>query len=431
MNDNFESLRNNFSLELLLSGSFLIQLIVIVGAIGAAFFLEKLIRKNIIKNADEKKLVLNDTFKILRPLFMVGILAFFKYFLDSSQPTRLLYITLTILGALIIIRLTIILFRYLLQPGPWLRTLENTIATIIALIFISNAFGAIGDFTDFLSNIQFTFGSQTLSLLIILETIIGVITAIIVAMTLAQFLENRLMKIENSKLDMNKKIMFGKVLRIALYVFAIVIALNTVGVDLTFLTVFGGAFGVGLAFGMQKIASNYISGFIILVDKSVRIGDILEVGEHYGRVSSIKSRFTVLKRLDGVEVVIPNESWISENIINYTYSDRKTKVALDIQISYSSSVDKAFEIILKAVKNERRVLDNPAPNIFLKEFADSGINIHASIYINDPEEGSLGLKSDLYRKIWVEFQNNGIDIPFPTRTVQVINQKDPLNTDKY
>jgi len=424
MNNNFEFLKNNFSLELLLSGPFLIQLAVILGAISLAFFLERVIRKNIIKNIDQKVLVLKDTFKILRPIIMAGTISLIKYFLDNSQPTRVLYIALTILGALIVIRLTIILFRYLLRPGPWLRPMENTIAAVIALMFIFNAFGVIDDFKYFLSEIQFTFGSQTLSLLIILQVIFGVIIAVLIAMTLAQFLENRLMKIENSKLDMNQKIMFGKILRISLYVFAIIVALDTVGVDLTFFTIFGGAFGVGLAFGMQKIASNYICGFIILIDKSVRIGDILEVGEHYGRVSLIKSRFTVLKRLDGVEVVIPNESWISENIINYTYSDRKTKVPLDIQISYSSSVDKAFEIILKAVKNEPRVLDNPAPQVFLKEFGDSGINLHASIYINDPEDGSLALKSDLYRTIWDEFQKNDIGIPFPTRTVEVLNQKE-------
>ena len=423
MNNNFEFLKNNFSLELLLSGPFLIQLAVIFSAISLAFFLEKIIRKNIIKDVGEKALFLSDTFKIVRPIVMAGIISLLKYFLDSSQPTRLLYITLTILAALIVIRLTIILFRYLLRPGPWVRAMENTIATLIALIFISNAFGVIDDLKYFLSNIEFTFGSQTLSLLIVFQVIFGVIVAILIAMTVAQFLENRLMKIENSKLDMNQKIMFGKILRISLFVFAIIIALDTVGVDLTFFTIFGGAFGVGLAFGMQKIASNYICGFIILIDKSVRIGDILEVGEHYGRVSLIKSRFTVLKRLDGVEVVIPNESWISENIINYTYSDRKTKVPLDIQISYSSSVDKAFEIILTAVKNESRVLDNPAPQVFLKEFGDSGINLHASIYINDPEDGSLALKSDLCRTIWDEFQKNGIGIPFPTRTVEVINQK--------
>jgi small-conductance mechanosensitive channel len=150
------------------------------------------------------------------------------------------------------------------------------------------------------------------------------------------------------------------------------------------------------------------------------------VGEHYGQVSVIKSRFTVLKRLDGIEVVIPNESWISENIINYTFSDRKTKVPLDIQISYSSSVDKAFEIILAAVNDEPRVVDNPKPTVFLKAFADSGIDLHASIYVSDPEEGSLGLKSDLYRKIWKNFQEQGIDIPYPHRTVEVISKENKI-----
>ena len=125
MNNNFEFLKNNFSLELLLSGPFLIQLAVILGAISLAFFLERVIRKNIIKNVDQRVLVLNDTFKILRPIIMAGTISLIKYFLDNSQPTRVLYIALTILGALIVIRLTIILFRYLLRPGPWLRAMEK------------------------------------------------------------------------------------------------------------------------------------------------------------------------------------------------------------------------------------------------------------------------------------------------------------------
>ena len=184
---------------------------------------------------------------------------------------------------------------------------------------------------------------------------------------------------------------------------------------------FGGAFGVGLAFGMQKIASNYISGFIILLDKSIHIGDILSIGEHYGVVTVIRSRYTVLKKLDGIEVIIPNETLISENIINHTLTDRKSRISIDVQISYKSSVDKAFEIMLNSAKNESRVLNDPEPSVFLMKFADSGIDLMLSFYIVDPEEGSWGLKSDIYREIWNEFQKHNIEIPYPYRTVEIIN----------
>ena len=137
----------------------------------------------------------------------------------------------------------------------------------------------------------------------------------------------------------------------------------------------------------------------ILLDKSIHIGDILMVGEHYGVVTLIRSRYTVLRKLDGIEVIIPNETLISENIINHTLSDRKSRISIDVQISYKSSVDKAFEIMLNAAKNESRVLNDPEPTVFLMKFADSGIDLMLSFYILDPEEGSWGLKSDIYREI--------------------------------
>ena len=216
-------------------------------------------------------------------------------------------------------------------------------------------------------------------------------------------------------------VMISKVMRIALYIIAIIVTLSSLGLNLTFLSVFGGAFGVGLAFGLQKIASNYISGFIILLDKSIHIGDILTIGEHYGVVTVIRSRYTILKMLDGIEVIIPNETLISENIINHTLSDRKSRVSVDVQISYKSSVDKAFEIMLNAAKNEVRVLNDPEPSVYLMKFADSGIDLMLSFYIVDPEEGSWELKSNVYREIWSEFQKHGIEIPYPHRMIEIIN----------
>jgi small-conductance mechanosensitive channel len=186
--------------------------------------------------------------------------------------------------------------------------------------------------------------------------------------------------------------------------------------------VLGGAFGVGLAFGMQNIASNYITGFIILMDKSIRIGDVLTIDGHYGMVTLIRSRYTVLKKLDGVEVIIPNEKLMSQNIINHSLSDRKARVSIDIQISYTSSVDKAFKIMLNAANSEKRVIDDPEPVTYLIGFGDNGIDLSLAFYILDPEEGSLSLKSDINRRIWNDFQEQGIEIPYPHRTVEIINK---------
>ena len=190
---------------------------------------------------------------------------------------------------------------------------------------------------------------------------------------------------------------------------------------MSFLSYFGGAFGLGLAFGMQKIAANYVSGFLLLSDESVRVGDVLQIGKEHGKVTAVKARYTAIKKVDGVEILIPNEKLLMGEIINLTFTNTKVKIPLNIQISYESSIDKAFEIILKACKKEKRIIKDPKPSVFVEEFADSGINLHISCYIDDPQNGYMTLKSDLYRNIFKEFNKNKIEIPYPHRTV--INKK--------
>ena len=194
--------------------------------------------------------------------------------------------------------------------------MENTIASLVWVIVALYLFGLLSPIRETLDQVQFSFGDNNFSLFLVFQVIFGSALAVLFAVTLGQFIENRLMKVD--QLDMNARVMLNKVFKITLYVVAVVVALSSIGLDLTFLSVFGGAFGVGLAFGMQKIASNYVCGFIILLDKSIHIGDILMVGEHYGVVTLIRSRYTVLRKLDGIEVIIPNETLISENIINHT-----------------------------------------------------------------------------------------------------------------
>ena len=184
-----------------------------------------------------------------------------------------------------------------------------------------------------------------------IQAIFAIFLAILIAMTICRFFENKLLN--KSQLDPNARVMIGKVFRIFLYFIAVVVSLSSFGINLTFLSVLGGAFGVGLAFGLQNIASNYITGFIILMDKSIHIGDVLTIDGHYGIVTLIRSRYTVLKKLDGVEVIIPNEKLMSQNIINHSLTDRKARIVADVQIGYNSSVDLAFEIMLDAAKKEK------------------------------------------------------------------------------
>jgi small-conductance mechanosensitive channel len=422
----FEILKNNFNLEFLLSFSTLMEFIIIVTAGIIVFFLHQWSIASIANSSKGNWKLAGDAFsKIVNPIIFSIIILISSYILNLYQDTNLLDIAQILAMALILIRLVVYLVRYILQPNPLLNAYENILSFMLWIFVALYLFGILKPILNTLESITFSFGEKAFSILLVIQLLIGIFVSIIVAMTLGRFIENRLMKI--NQLSLNGRVMINKVLRIALYVIAVVIALDTIGLDLTFLSVFGGAFGVGLAFGMQKIASNYISGFTILLDKSVQIGDILTIGEHYGIVNSIQSRYTVLRKLDGVEVIIPNETLIAENIVNHTSSDRKVRVAIDIQIGYNSSVDEATKIMLSCCNAQDRVIkENPEPTVYLMNFGESGIDLKLVFFILDAEEGTYRLRSDINKEIWKQFTERNIEIPFPQRVIH-INKNDNID----
>jgi small-conductance mechanosensitive channel len=202
----------------------------------------------------------------------------------------------------------------------------------------------------------------------------------------------------------------------------VLIALQAVGIDLTLLTVFGGALGVGIGLGLQKLASNYIAGFTILLDRSIRLGDMITVDNRTGIVAEVTSRYVVVRGLDGVEAVVPNETLVTTTVLNHSYTSKEIRIAVNVQISYDCDVDQALKLMEAAARAEPRVLQAPnPPQAFLVRFADSGIDLELGVWINDPENGQLNLKSALNQTIWRSFQAHGIRIPFPQREVRVIS----------
>jgi len=184
--------------------------------------------------------------------------------------------------------------------------------------------------------------------------------------------------------------------------------------------VFGGALGVGLGFGLQKIAANYVSGFIILMDRSVSIGNQVTVDRHTGELTRMTARYVVVRNPDGTEAIIPNETIISSTVINHSYSDRRVRVPVQLQVGYRTDLDLAARIMEDAARRHPRVLRDPAPTMLVKQFAESGIDLELGVWIEDPQEGQSSLRSDLYREIWRDFQKHGIEIPYPQREVRVL-----------
>jgi small-conductance mechanosensitive channel len=203
-------------------------------------------------------------------------------------------------------------------------------------------------------------------------------------------------------------------------------ALTAAGLNLASLTVFGGALGVGIGFGLQKIVSNFISGFILLGDRSIRPGDVITVGDNYGLVKELRARYIVVLNRDGVETLIPNENLVTTDVINWSYSDRKVRVRIPVQISYNDDPEEGMAIMLEAGKSHPRALKDPAPVVRLMEFADSGVALELRVWMTDPQEGVGNIRSDINLAIWHGFKAAGITIPFPQRDVNLRYMNSPI-----
>jgi small-conductance mechanosensitive channel len=189
------------------------------------------------------------------------------------------------------------------------------------------------------------------------------------------------------------------------------------------LSVFGGALGVGLGLGLQKIAANYVSGFIILLDRSISPGALVTIEGRHGQVTKLTGRYLVVKSGDGTEAIIPNETVITSVVVNHSYSDRRARVDVPMQVSYTSDVERALDIMLEVARGHPRVLHEPAPAALLKTFADSGINLELYVWVADPEAGTGDLRSDLYLVLWKSFNANNIVIPYPQREVRILRSR--------
>ena len=400
----------------------LIEFLILLASVLLSYYFVADNLKRFVSSKAKSKILKDGLARILFPLCSIILIGIAQTITSLFFTQGVLLLGQKLLIALLIIRVSVFLVRYLTNQNSIIRSLENIISIIIWILFLLQISGILPVIIDALDNITFKIGAQKLSLLVMIQAIFAIFLAILIAMTICRFFENKLLK--KSQLDPNARVRIGKVFRIFLYFIAIVVSLSSFGINLTFLSVLGGAFGVGLAFGLQNIASNYITGFIILMDKSIHIGDVLTIDGHYGIVSLIRSRYTVLKKLDGVEVIIPNEKLMSQNIINHSLTDRKARIVADVQIGYNSSVDQAFEIMLDAAKKEKRVLKDPSPKVYLMGFGESGIDLKMTFYIEDPEEGSWELRSNVYRKIWKRFKEEGIEIPYPYRNIEIINKEE-------
>lgn len=322
---------------------------------------------------------------------------------------------------MIVIRFVMAVLHGALPNQYFNASLERSLASVLWVGFVLWVSGVDTVLIEMLKNLAIPIGATKLSMYTVLTGIVSIFMVVVGALWLASMLDSKLMQL--SKLDLNFRIVLSKIAKTVLVIAAVLIALPMVGIDLTVLSVFGGALGVGIGFGLQKIASNYISGFIILADRSIRIGDRLTVDNFTGYVTKITARFVVIRSASGMEALIPNDNFISSTVINESYSSKLLWTSLDVQVAYKTYLPKALEIMKQAAAQNPRVSSEPdtSPSSFLVEFADSGITLRVGFWLKDPENGFLGLYSQILLTIWQRFNEEGIEFPFPQREVRILN----------
>lgn len=371
----------------------------------------------------ESSLKLDGLSQVVLPLMVLLLLFLGKVTLQHWMPIALMGCFIALAVAFTLFRATKHILQMAFAPSELLQLVQKVLSVVIALALALYLTGLNQEVVKTLDEIGLNIGKQHVSLLLVLEGAISMLVTVIGALWVGRLIESRVMRADT--IELNLRIVLAKIVRALLMLVGVLIALPLAGIDITFLSVFGGALGVGLGFGLQKVASNYISGFIILLDRSLRIGDLVTVDNRYGEISQITNRYTVVKSLDGTEAIVPNETIISSTVINHSFSNRHIRMNIQISVSYGSPLETAMAIMKNTALANSRVLHQPGPEVYLREFGDNGLLLELVLWIGDPEEGQLSLRSALNLAIWHEFKAAGVEIPYPQRDIRVIDSAVP------
>lgn len=320
-----------------------------------------------------------------------------------------LVITTSLLAAWVIIESATIL----VSSHFWSRTIAISAWLLAAL----NILGILDPTIAFLDGVSFSLGQATISVLTIMQALVTFGILLWLSAIAGQITESKLKSARN--LSPSIQVLTIKFMRISLSAIAFIMALAIVGVDLTAFAVVGGAVGVGIGFGLQKIFANLISGFILLMDKSIKPGDVIVVADYYGRVDALTARYVSVTTRDGVEHLIPNEELIINRVENWSHSHNLLRLRQIVGVHYKADVHKAIALCKEAAAETPRILDDPAPNCLMKEFGDSSVNLELRYWINDPMNGRANVTSDLLLRIWDKFHEHNIEIPYPQRDLHL------------
>jgi small-conductance mechanosensitive channel len=395
------------------------QVLVLTGILLIAGLAERGVRSQQLEDTRRAILLGHGGLKrLVFPLLAMALTMLARELLRPHLHINLLALAVPLLGSMAAIRFVFFVLRVTFRSSLWLKNFERIFATIVWLGVALHITGYLPVVIDLMEAVGFTIGKQKLNLWIILQGVLMVAASMLVSLWLGSLIETRLMQADG--LDNNLQVVFARLTKAILILLAIMIALPMVGIDLTALSVFGGALGVGLGFGLQKIASNYVSGFILLLDRSIRIGNSIGIGTERGKVMQITTRYTVLRSGNGIESLVPNEALVSSVVQNETYSDNRVRFTLPVQISYQDNPEQAMALLVSLAERQPEIASYPPPQAFLMLFADSGINLELQFWLENPEVSSQQVRSTLSLAIWKAFAEAGISFPYPQREVRLL-----------
>jgi small-conductance mechanosensitive channel len=275
--------------------------------------------------------------------------------------------------------------------------------------------GVEEDVSGILGELGFAIGDMRITVLMLLKSAVLLSISLWLAITVGSFFDERIQR--SDELTPSLRVLLGKVVKIALTIIAVAAALSAVGIDLTVFTVFSGAVGVGVGFGLQKVVSNFISGVIILLDRSIKPGDVITVGETFGWIRELRARFVSVVTRDGREFLIPNEVFITTEVVNWSFSDELVRLDVPFGVSYTSDPHVVTALAIQAAASVDRVYASPAPVCWLTGFGDSSLDFLLRFWINDPQNGLTNIRGKVLLALWDSFKEHGVQIPYPHREV--------------
>jgi small-conductance mechanosensitive channel len=396
-----------------------VQLLVIAAAFGVALLLSRRVNPLLARiRAPRPVTVLIGALLPLVPALLWLLLQWLTIVTADALewPNQLLGVAASLLTAWIAIRLV----SQLAPNAGWAKAIAWAVWFIAALSILNLLAPTIA----LLDSAAVTLGSLRISVYTIIKTTLILAVSLSLAIYLTGLLESRIRT--SRSFSPSVQMLFTKTLKAVLIGLSILIAINSVGIDLTGVAVVGGALGLGAGFGLQRVISNMVSGVVLLLDKSIRPGDVISVSGTYGWVTALGGRYVSVVTRDGVEHMIPNETLISERVENWTHTNSHTRLKIPVRVHYDTDVHQAINICLRAASQTKRVLAEPECKCLLVAFGDNGLDLEVRIWIGDAHNGVQNVKSEVLLKIWDMFREAGIKIPYPHRDVYLRPGPEPL-----